>query len=149
MRTVHELARVLGFPSAKLLELSGLVEPEDPTLVEVALRFAARSEPTAQLSPDEREAFEELARVLVDHSSARGQRVSEGLEDWIASDEAVRFGKPTVRGTRVTVEEVVRAVASGSTLAEVGEEFGIDPRAVQAALRHAARAASNEGRRTR
>jgi uncharacterized protein (DUF433 family) len=70
----------------------------------------------------------------------------EELEHWITSDESVRFGKPIVRGTRVTVEEVVGAVASGLTLAEVGEEFDVDPQAVQAALRYAAQAASNERR---
>lgn len=70
-RTVHQLARVLGVSSEKLLELSGLVEPKDPTLGEAALRFAARSEPTAQLSPAEREAFEEFAKVL-EESSDRG-----------------------------------------------------------------------------
>jgi len=41
----------------------------------------------------------------------------------IAADSEVRFGKPCVRGTRITVGEVLGALASGLTEAEVIAEF--------------------------
>jgi uncharacterized protein (DUF433 family) len=41
----------------------------------------------------------------------------------IAIDPEVRFGKPCVRGTRITVGEVLGALASGMTEAEVIAEF--------------------------
>lgn len=41
----------------------------------------------------------------------------------IAIDPEVRFGKPCVRGTRITVGEVLGALASGLSEAEVIAEF--------------------------
>lgn len=68
-RTVRQLALVLGVSLGKFLELSGLAEPKDHGLGEAALRFAARSEPSAALSPAEREdAFEEFMKALVEAS---------------------------------------------------------------------------------
>lgn len=67
-RTVFQLARVLCVSSQKLLELSGLTSLKDSKLGLAALRFAARSEPSAQLSPDERDAFEEFVKVLIETS---------------------------------------------------------------------------------
>lgn len=66
-RTVYRLARELDVPTEKLMELAGLVEPREETL-EAGLRFAARSEPKVQLSEDERRAFEEFVKVLVEKS---------------------------------------------------------------------------------
>ena len=37
----------------------------------------------------------------------------------IVSDPAVMFGKPTVRGTRITVEHVLRKIAGGMSNAEI------------------------------
>ena len=65
-RTVYQLSESLGLPFGKLQELAGLAEPRDERLNEAALRFAARSEPTAQLSTAEREAYEEFIKVLVE-----------------------------------------------------------------------------------
>jgi transcriptional regulator with XRE-family HTH domain len=63
-RTVYQLAQVLGLSAGKLMELSGLAESKDPELEDAALRFAARSEPSAKLSKEERQAFEEFVGVL-------------------------------------------------------------------------------------
>jgi len=41
----------------------------------------------------------------------------------IAVDPEVRFGKPCVRGTRITVGEVLGALAAGLTEADVIAEF--------------------------
>ncbi len=67
-RTVYQIAQVLKLPASKLMELAGLAEARDEGLGKAALRFAARSEPTAKLSKEEREAFEEFVRVLVECS---------------------------------------------------------------------------------
>jgi uncharacterized protein (DUF433 family) len=41
----------------------------------------------------------------------------------ISIDRAVRFGKPCVRGTRLTVGDVLGTLAAGSTEAELLEDF--------------------------
>jgi transcriptional regulator with XRE-family HTH domain len=63
-RTVFQLAQVLKLPASRLTELAGLAQPRK-SLSEAAVRFAARSEPTAKLTVDEKEAFEEFVKVLV------------------------------------------------------------------------------------
>lgn len=62
-RTVYQLAQVLEIPPEKLTEVAGLAEPR-AEVNKAALRFAARSEPTADLSAVEREALEEFVKVL-------------------------------------------------------------------------------------
>ena len=41
----------------------------------------------------------------------------------IVLDPAIRFGKPTVRGTRITVGDVLSYLASGMTEDEVLQDF--------------------------
>ncbi len=41
----------------------------------------------------------------------------------ISIDSAVRFGKPCVKGTRITVGEVLGRLASGTTEPELLQEF--------------------------
>lgn len=64
-RTVFQIAKRLDVSPERLMELAGLIEPREETL-EAGLRFAARSEATAQLSAEERVAFEEFVKVLVE-----------------------------------------------------------------------------------
>lgn len=64
VRTIYQLSQILGLSAAKLMELAGLAEARDPELEEAALRFAARSEPSAKLTKEERQAFEEFVGVL-------------------------------------------------------------------------------------
>lgn len=45
------------------------------------------------------------------------------LLERISIDPAVRFGKPCVRGTRLTVGDVLSALASGSSEAQLLEDF--------------------------
>src|SRR3972149_2314634 len=66
-RTVYQLAQVLKHPAPRLTELAGLAQPRK-VLSEAAVRFAARSEPMSKLSDDEKEAFEEFVKVLVEAS---------------------------------------------------------------------------------
>lgn len=67
-RTVYQLAHALHLSTGRLMEVAGLAKPRDPELTQAALRFAARSEPVAKLSNEEREAFEEFVKVLVETS---------------------------------------------------------------------------------
>ena len=45
------------------------------------------------------------------------------LMDQIAIDPAVRSGKPCIRGTRITVYDVLEYLAGGMTGEEILEEF--------------------------
>jgi uncharacterized protein (DUF433 family) len=62
----------------------------------------------------------------------------------IAVDETVRFGRPVIKGTRVPVDTVVGKVASGMTVDEVAEEYGLEAEDVRAALRYAAAIVESE-----
>lgn len=64
--TVRQIARVLNLPESKLLELVGLAEGRDDRLREATVRITARSEPTADLLPEERAALEEYVKVLAE-----------------------------------------------------------------------------------
>ena len=50
----------------------------------------------------------------------------------------IRFGKPVVKGTRITVEEVLGALAGGMDFAEIQKEYGLTKRQVLSALRYIA-----------
>ncbi|HST60498.1 MAG TPA: helix-turn-helix transcriptional regulator [Longimicrobium sp.] len=69
-RTVFKLAGVLGVSTRKLMELSGLAAIRDTGFAEAAVRFAARSEPTAALTKSERAALEEFVKVLVENTDS-------------------------------------------------------------------------------
>jgi transcriptional regulator with XRE-family HTH domain len=69
LRTVFQLARALELPAGRLVEVAGLATPR-PEISDAALRFAARSEPTATLTAAERDAFEEFVKVLVQVSDS-------------------------------------------------------------------------------
>jgi hypothetical protein len=67
-RTVYQLAMLLQLDTTKLMVLAGLADVADPDLNQAALKFAARSEPTAKLSTAERVAFDEFVKVLIERS---------------------------------------------------------------------------------
>lgn len=56
----------------------------------------------------------------------------------IVIDPDVRFGKPIVQGTRVTVGTVIAELAGGMTLEEVAEEYALSSDDIRAALGYAA-----------
>ena len=64
--------------------------------------------------------------------------------DGIVVDEKVRFGKPVIKGTRVRVDEVLGALASGMTHQEIEKEYGVTKEGVKAALRYATEVISEE-----
>lgn len=67
LRTVYQLGQVLRLPPGSLTEVAGLAKPRH-RVSEAALRFAARSDPTARLSKEEQQAFEEFVKVLAEAS---------------------------------------------------------------------------------
>jgi uncharacterized protein (DUF433 family) len=62
----------------------------------------------------------------------------------ITVDQAVRFGKPVIKGTRVPVEVLVGKMAGGMTCDEVAEAYGVAREDVLAALAYAAETISRE-----
>lgn len=66
------------------------------------------------------------------------------LLDRIAIDPAIRSGKPCVRGTRITVYDILEYLAGGMTADEILEEFSeLSAEDLQAVLQFAA---AREGR---
>lgn len=63
----------------------------------------------------------------------------------ITSDPAVMVGKPTVRGFRITVEHILKALASGISTAELLEDYPeLEPDDIKAALLFAVESVNNE-----
>ncbi|MBI2137063.1 DUF433 domain-containing protein [Candidatus Woesearchaeota archaeon] len=62
----------------------------------------------------------------------------------VVIDGKVRFGKPVIKGTRVTVDEILGALAGGMTFGEVEKEYGVKREGVLAALKYAAEIVSEE-----
>ncbi|ODT86211.1 MAG: hypothetical protein ABS69_00190 [Nitrosomonadales bacterium SCN 54-20] len=64
VRTVYQLANYFNVPRAKLLQIAGLTTARDSKLLDEAVRFAARSDPIAELTIQERDALEAFVAVL-------------------------------------------------------------------------------------
>jgi uncharacterized protein (DUF433 family) len=63
------------------------------------------------------------------------------VSDLIVSDPNVMMGKPTIRGTRITVEHILEKLAAGETVDQVVSAHPkLTPDAVHAALAFAAAA---------
>ena len=56
---------------------------------------------------------------------------------WLEVMPGKRGGRPTVKGTRVTVDDILEALASGWSVEEVAENYRIPLEAVYEALRFA------------
>ena len=63
-RTVYQLANYFDVPRPNLMQIAGLIVPKDSNLYAEAVRFAARSEPTEDLSPEEQAALDAFVAVL-------------------------------------------------------------------------------------
>jgi len=58
---------------------------------------------------------------------------------WITSDPNVLFGKPTIKGTRIAVEQILDELAGGTTVDELLEAYPrLNREAISAALAFAA-----------
>ena len=64
LRTTYQLATYFRVSRSGLMQVAGLTETKDARLFDEAVRFAARSEPTAELTPEERTALEAFVAVL-------------------------------------------------------------------------------------
>ena len=62
----------------------------------------------------------------------------------ITVDAEVRFGRPAIKGTRVPVAVVLDELAAGTTMEDLGREYGITPEDIRAVLRYAAEVIADE-----
>lgn len=56
------------------------------------------------------------------------------MEKGVEINPEKRFGKPVIKGTRITVDEVLGALAAGMTYEEIEKEYGVKKDDVLAAL---------------
>ncbi len=67
------------------------------------------------------------------------------LLDRITVNPEVMVGKPTIRGLRITVEQILKALAEGVTVQELLEDYPeLEPEDIQAVLLYAAELVSEE-----
>jgi uncharacterized protein (DUF433 family) len=65
---------------------------------------------------------------------------TEELSKYIVLDSKIRFGKPCIKGTRITVGDILAFLSSGMSAAEIVEDFPeLTPKSISAALAFAAR----------
>jgi uncharacterized protein (DUF433 family) len=71
--------------------------------------------------------------------------VKKSLLNRITIDPAVLVGKPVIRGMRISVAQLVAAVAAGVPQGELLEDYpGLEPEDIQAALLYAANLVEEE-----
>ncbi len=56
---------------------------------------------------------------------------------WLEVVPGRRGGRPTVKGTRITVDDILESLASGWSVEEIAENYRIPVEAVYEALRYA------------
>ena len=64
LRTTYQLATYFNMPQSGFLQVAGLTARKDARLSDEAVRFAARAETTAKLTPEENAALEAFVAVL-------------------------------------------------------------------------------------
>ncbi len=65
--------------------------------------------------------------------------------DFITSDHTVMLGKPVIKGTRLTVELILRKLGEGASHADLVRMYpNLTNDAIQAALQYAAEVIANE-----
>lgn len=70
---------------------------------------------------------------------------SKQLLDRITINPEIMVGKPTIRGLRITVEQILKALAAGITVQELREDYPeLEPEDIQAVLLYAAELVSEE-----
>jgi uncharacterized protein (DUF433 family) len=70
---------------------------------------------------------------------------SKQLRERITVNPEVMVGKPTIRGLRITVEQILKALAAGITINELLEDYPeLEREDIQAALLYAAELVSEE-----
>ena len=61
---------------------------------------------------------------------------NQKIREQIVMDSTIRFGKPTIRNTRITVEEVLGAIGSGMNFDEIQKEYGLKKNQILAAVNY-------------
>ena len=56
----------------------------------------------------------------------------------IIVDPKIRFGKPTIYGTRITVEEILGSLAGGMDFDEIEKEYCLTKEQILSAIRYVA-----------
>lgn len=70
---------------------------------------------------------------------------TQQLLDRITVNPEVMVGKPTIRGLRITVEQILKALAGNVTVEDLLEDYPeLEPEDIQAVLLYAAELASEE-----
>ncbi len=70
---------------------------------------------------------------------------TQELLDRITINPEVMVGKPTIRELRITVEQILKALAGGVTVQNLLEDYPeLEPQDIQAVLLYAAELASEE-----
>ncbi len=70
---------------------------------------------------------------------------NRNLLDRITVNSQLMVGKPTIRGLRITVEQILKALANGITTQELFEDYPeLEPEDIQAVLLHATELVSEE-----
>lgn len=70
---------------------------------------------------------------------------AKNLMDRITINPEVMIGKPTIRGMRITVEQILKALANGVTTKELLDDYPeLEPEDIQAALLYATELVSEE-----
>lgn len=70
---------------------------------------------------------------------------TQQLLDRITVNPEVMVGKPTIRGLRITVEQILKALAGNVTVQYLFEDYPeLEPEDIQAVLLYAAELASEE-----
>lgn len=65
--------------------------------------------------------------------------------DFITSDHKIMLGKPVIKGTRLTVELILRKLGEGATHADLMSMYpDLSFESIQAALQYAAEVIANE-----
>jgi uncharacterized protein (DUF433 family) len=58
------------------------------------------------------------------------------MSDAIVRNPLIRFGKPTIKGTRITVGDVEDAIISGCSVSDIAREYRITKSQVIAAMHY-------------
>jgi uncharacterized protein (DUF433 family) len=65
---------------------------------------------------------------------------NQGLLNYITIDQEIRFGKPCIKGTRITVGDILQWLSEGITAEEILDDYPVlNEVHIQAALAFAAR----------
>lgn len=81
-------------------------------------------------------------KVITHSEREKAEPVDQMAE--IIVDEKIRFGKPVIKGTRITVDEVLGALAGGMSFEAVEREFKVKRADILAALEYATKIVSEE-----